>query len=107
MLQCANMVSPVDCQSPQIHYVGCQSPHNFSFSRSIHHVSYYSKDFLCILMQPNQVFLSDDEKLELEKRPESRTGAILYRLCGEKPGYEVGSSSQLKLSFKPKVSRKY
>ncbi|CAG5134712.1 unnamed protein product [Candidula unifasciata] len=54
------------------------------------------------ISEPYEVSLNDDEKTELGKRPDSNSGATLYRIVAEKPGYEVGSSSQIKLSFKPK-----
>ncbi|BFZ19891.1 hypothetical protein BsWGS_22930 [Bradybaena similaris] len=58
------------------------------------------------ISEPYEVSLDDDEKTELSKLPESNSGATLYRLVAEKPGYEVGSSSQIKLSFKPKTAAK-
>uniref|UniRef100_A0A0B6Z6Y9 Anamorsin homolog n=1 Tax=Arion vulgaris TaxID=1028688 RepID=A0A0B6Z6Y9_9EUPU len=58
------------------------------------------------ISDPYEVPLNDDEKSELGKRPESNSGAALYRIVAEKPAYEVGSSSQLKLAFKPRAPTK-
>ncbi|KAK3742006.1 hypothetical protein RRG08_024752 [Elysia crispata] len=54
------------------------------------------------ICEPFEVSLNDDEKLELKQKSDSNE-ANLYRVTGKKPFYEVGSSSQLKLPFKPKA----
>ncbi|GFO30446.1 Anamorsin homolog [Plakobranchus ocellatus] len=51
------------------------------------------------ISEPYEVSLNDEEKLELKQQAD----ATLYRVTGQKPSYEVGSSSQLKLPFKPKA----
>lgn len=73
-----------------------------------------SKDKLTLLLklsgfiditEPKEVSLNDDEKQEL-KEANKPSDALLYRLQAQKPAYEVGSSSQLKLPFKPKPKPK-
>jgi len=58
------------------------------------------------IVEPSEVSLGDDEKQELSQISAASTGAALYRLQAQKPAYEVGSSSQLKLNFKPKPKPK-
>lgn len=53
--------------------------------------------------QPTPVQLNDDQKTAMASELQSVGDAQLYRLKANKPGYEVGSSSQLKLAFKPKT----
>jgi len=55
--------------------------------------------------EPQEVPLSNDEQEEL-KATNKPNDALLYRLHAKKPAYEVGSSSQLKLPFKPKPKAK-
>lgn len=57
------------------------------------------------ITEPREVPLNDDEKHEL-RNAKVADGAVLFRLQGQKPSYEVGSSSQLKLPFKPKPKPK-
>ncbi|XP_059173640.1 anamorsin homolog [Physella acuta] len=52
--------------------------------------------------EPREVSLNDDEKLELKQGSEVSSETALCRVDGQKPGYEVGSASQLKLAFRPK-----
>ncbi|KAH9515694.1 hypothetical protein Btru_011756 [Bulinus truncatus] len=54
------------------------------------------------ISEPYEVSLGDDEKVELKEKAKSQLGSVIYRLETQKPGYEVGSSSQLKLAFKSK-----
>lgn len=54
------------------------------------------------ICEPSEVSLNDDDKSDLKQRPELNEVAMLYRVTAKKPAYEVGSSSQLKLPFKPK-----
>lgn len=56
------------------------------------------------IQEPKEVSLNDDEKQMLKDK--SLNDAVLYRVQAKKPSYEVGSSSQLKLSFKPKPKAK-
>ncbi|XP_055890486.1 anamorsin homolog isoform X2 [Biomphalaria glabrata] len=58
------------------------------------------------ISQPREVSLDDDEKLELKQKFESQTESVIIRLEAQKPSYEVGSSSQLKLAFKSKPAAK-
>ncbi|XP_005090515.1 anamorsin homolog [Aplysia californica] len=53
-----------------------------------------------------EVPLNDDEKQELKQSSDTASDVVLYRLGAQKPAYEVGSSSQLKLPFKPKPKPK-
>ncbi|RUS70631.1 hypothetical protein EGW08_021607 [Elysia chlorotica] len=55
------------------------------------------------ISEPYEVLLNDDEKMELKEKSGSNEAAVLFRVTGKKPSYEVGSSSQLKLPFKPKA----
>ncbi|GFS10857.1 anamorsin homolog [Elysia marginata] len=55
------------------------------------------------ICEPSEVSLNDEEKTELKQRPEFSEAVALYRVTGKKPAYEVGSSSQLRLPFKPKA----
>ncbi|KAK7483040.1 hypothetical protein BaRGS_00025703 [Batillaria attramentaria] len=55
------------------------------------------------ISQPTPVQLNDDQKATMATELEPVTTATLYSLRAAKPNYEVGSSAQLKLSFKPKV----
>jgi len=56
--------------------------------------------------EPREVPLNDDEKQELQEISKEDNKPVLYRLEALKPSYEVGSSSQLKLPFKPKPKPK-
>lgn len=81
-----------------------------AFANNVEHNSVKSKDRLVSILkvtgfvnvsQPVEIPLEDDDKLELKQKPEFNNEAVLYRVVAQKPGYEIGSSSQLKLSFKP------
>lgn len=67
--------------------------------------SYKSKDRLASLLKLSGFMdISEPRKFEQVEGGTIPDGTFLYRLEGAKPNYEVGSSSQLKLSFAPKTA---